>query len=86
VVVARGYTSAADAELSADLIVRRAGQPDQSLGTLSSTPQAPSFFLKAYISGVINIPEQTGDALVLHVTYLRGSAVFTVLETKLTIP
>lgn len=69
--------------------MRRAGQPDQSLGSIDSTPQTPSFHLQPYLDGNLAapaIPAQPGDALLLHITYVSGAAGFTVLETRLTIP
>jgi hypothetical protein len=88
-VLVSGYTPATDGKLHADLIHRSSGG-DVPLGGLdSAAPGAPSFHLQPWIKGTIPLGSLTsgaGDALILRIAYLTGTADFSVLETSLTIP
>jgi hypothetical protein len=88
--MANGVTTATDAKLHADIIHRLAGANDVILGGLDSTPPSIiDFHLRPWIQGTVNLPAVdggSGDGLVLRITYLSGSANFTVIETTMTIP
>jgi hypothetical protein len=88
-VVIKGITADGTANLSADVLWRVAGQPDQLLGTLDGTPQPPSIHAVPYIMSGFDVPaldSKPGDALILRVSYTAGTKIFNAVETSMTIP
>jgi hypothetical protein len=82
-------TQSTDAKLHADLLYRKVGAADVTIGGIDSTPQPPGFHLQPWLDGTLNEPAlsaQAGDGLVVRINYVTGTGDFTVIETSLTIP
>jgi hypothetical protein len=88
-VVVKGITNGADTNLRADVIWRRPGQPDQTLGSLAGVPQGVTDHAVPFVDNGFDAPAidaHTGDALILKVTHVAGTRQFIAVFTGMTIP
>jgi hypothetical protein len=89
-----GYTSANDAHLSADLLLRAAGASDGGTDTVVSTldgpppPATSGFGARTWIDKQVCAAAlgNAGDGLVLRLSYVSGSSLFGSISTELIVP